>query len=90
MEAMAVGLPVVATRIRGNMDLIENGKGGWLVDCDDVDGFAEGMKKVYLSDCQQMGIENIATMQRFDTKNVCKKMEDIYLSLNYIGDKKWR
>lgn len=40
MEAMAAGLPVVCSNIRGNSDLIENGKGGYLVDPEDIDGFA--------------------------------------------------
>ena len=32
MEAMSVGLPVVCSRIRGNTDLIEGGKGGFIYD----------------------------------------------------------
>ena len=32
MEAMAVGLPVIATRIRGITDLLEHTQGGYLVD----------------------------------------------------------
>ena len=31
MEAMTEGLPVVCSRIRGNVDLIEEGVGGYLV-----------------------------------------------------------
>ncbi len=34
MEAMASGMPVVCTNIRGNVDLIENGKGGFVVQND--------------------------------------------------------
>ena len=32
MEAMGCGLPIVASNIRGNNDLIVNGKGGVLID----------------------------------------------------------
>lgn len=41
MEAMANGLPVVCSNIRGNSDLIEDGKGGYLVEPADVEGFAK-------------------------------------------------
>lgn len=38
MEAMATGKPVIASNIRGNIDLIEHGKGGFLFEPNDVDG----------------------------------------------------
>lgn len=41
MEAMACGLPVICSGIRGNRDLIIDGKGGYLVNPNDVEGFAE-------------------------------------------------
>lgn len=31
MEAMASGLPCIASRIRGNVELLENEKGGYLL-----------------------------------------------------------
>ncbi len=76
MEAMAVGLPVVCSRIRGNVDLIEDGKGGWLAECHDVDGFVEGMRKVYKD--SSIGLQNIITMGKFDVSNVNKEMMKIY------------
>lgn len=36
MEAMACGLPVVCSAIRGNTDLVEEGKGGYLTGVEDV------------------------------------------------------
>ena len=82
MEAMAAGLPVVCSRIRGNIDLIENGKGGYLYDSHDVDGFAEGMKKIVSGEAAGMRETNQKTMQMFDVKNVCDKMTKLYLSLS--------
>ena len=78
MEAMAAGLPIVCSRIRGNVDLIENGKGGYLYDYHDVDGFAEGMKKVLVS--KEIGLENLESIRKYDIKNVNTKMENIYES----------
>lgn len=41
LEAMATGLPVVATRVGGNSELVEDGTTGRLVAADDVDAMAE-------------------------------------------------
>jgi hypothetical protein len=43
IEAMASGLPVVASKIRGNEDLIEEG-GGFLLSPKDEDGFADAIE----------------------------------------------
>lgn len=61
MEAMAAGLPCVVSRVRGNVDLIENGKGGFLHDPDDIDGFAFSINTL-VQDVrlrQEMGKNNI-------------------------------
>ncbi len=78
MEAMSVGLPVVCSRIRGNVDLIDNGKGGFIYDCHDVEGFAEGMKKIIEGAGSIMGATNIETMKKFDINAVNVVMEKIY------------
>lgn len=38
MEAMAAGKPVVASNVRGNRDLVDHGRTGFLVELDDVEG----------------------------------------------------
>lgn len=79
MEAMTVGLPVVCSRIRGNVDLVENGKGGYLYDARDVEGFAEGMQRIVKEDgAERMGMINQDTMKRFDKSVVSKCMAKIY------------
>lgn len=44
-EACAAGLPIIASRQTGAArDLVENGESGFVLDCEDVDGFAETMR----------------------------------------------
>ena len=81
MEAMAAGLPIVCSRIRGNVDLIENGKGGYLYDCHDVRGFADGMEKIVAGDGSEMGKINIETMKNFDIETVNNRMRELYEEL---------
>ena len=78
MEAMAVGLPIVCSKIRGNIDLIENGKGGWIVDYKNADEFAECMKKVI--DNPKIGALNLETIKKFDIYSINSLMKKIYMS----------
>lgn len=57
MEAMGCGKPVIASRIRGNVDLIEQGKGGYLCNTNEIDMYARAVEKLALSagKCKQFG-----------------------------------
>lgn len=46
MEAMAAGLPIIASDVGGIPDLIENGKSGLLVKAGDSADLADGLKKL--------------------------------------------
>lgn len=46
MEAMACGMPVICSAIRGNTDLIEEGKGGYLTGVDDSGRIAQGIRSL--------------------------------------------
>ncbi|WP_338453370.1 glycosyltransferase family 4 protein [Niallia oryzisoli] len=46
MEAMACGLPVIATDNRGHRELIVNHKNGWIIPPHDAEGFAKKMKLI--------------------------------------------
>lgn len=46
MEAMAAGKPVVATDVRGNRDLVDDGHTGFLVRLGDVCGLAAALERL--------------------------------------------
>ena len=80
MEAMASGLPCVASAIRGNVDLIENGVNGFTCPTDDVDGYATAIEKI-ASDAtlrEKMRINNLEKIKQYDTTVVEQEIRAIY------------
>lgn len=84
MEAMAEGLPVVCGRIRGNVDLIKDGKGGILVSPENKEDYEAAFRKLYemkhkeLTDFQKMGQINAENVKSFGRSAVEGLMENIY------------
>ncbi|MCC8107082.1 MAG: glycosyltransferase family 4 protein [Clostridiales bacterium] len=80
MEAMACGLPCVASRIRGVVDLIEDGVGGFLCDpsCDVY--FADSIEKLLLDEeaRREMGAANKKRIIDYSSENVTADMKAIY------------
>ncbi|WP_138294447.1 glycosyltransferase family 4 protein [Clostridium sp. BSD2780061688st1 E8] len=80
MEAMASGLPAVCTQIRGNVDLIEDGVGGYLVPVGDSKAFAEKIT-ILAADrekAQQMGRANREKIKRYSLETVEAELQSIY------------
>lgn len=80
MEAMAKGLPVVCSKIRGNVDLIEEGKGGLLVDSHSPSAFAEAILRLQKDRKlgEQMGRRNREFVSSFDKSRVRAVMDKVY------------
>lgn len=83
MEAMANGLPIIATKIRGNTDLIKENKGGKLIAATDINGFASSIKMLACKEKtrQEMGRFNQKYIELFSLDTVNKKMISIYCDM---------
>lgn len=83
MEAMSAGLPCIVSDIRGNRDLIDDGKGGYLVSPTDTDGFATAIKNLIANPdkAQTMSHWNLNRIKDFDVDVVRNCMKDIYSEL---------
>jgi len=84
MEAMAAGLPVVCSRIRGNTDLVEE-KGGCLFSPDSVDECRMAMENIFSKNPEEMTACNIRKIQDFLLDNVLKKMKGEYRKIGGVS-----
>ena len=84
MEAMAQGLPVVATEVGGVREIVTNGETGVLVPPNDAHALAEGIMSV-LSDpprAEQMSAAGRASvLDRFTWERVVERYDDILTRL---------
>lgn len=80
MEAMACGLPIVASDIRGNRDLIDEGKGGWLVDSKNPDGFTYVIRQALNNRERwpEMARYNLQKVQKYSIDAVVSQMAENY------------
>lgn len=92
MEAMAVGLPVIASDIRGVRDLIRHTSGGYLVKGFAPEDYAVKVRRLFTEKegksavprklrRQQMGEWNRRRVQEFSSEVTKKQMQEIYQSL---------
>lgn len=80
MEAMASGLPVLCSDIRGNRDLVQQGQGGTLVNPRDAKGFEAALVayQQHQDTLKAQGQFNRAFVKRFDQEEVIRQTRAIY------------
>lgn len=83
MEAMCAGIPCLCSKIRGNIDLIDESKGGFLVSPLDADAFAKAITRLIENPQlrEEMGSYNKEKVKAFDIEVVRSKMIEIFSSL---------
>lgn len=83
MEAMATGLPVIASDIRGVHDLIQPGYGGWLVNPCNVSTLVSAIKQASIEHEKWniIGYYNQSVIQKFSSNKVEEDMRNLYLKM---------
>lgn len=82
IEAIACGLPVIASKNRGTNDLINDGENGIICDCNDVQAFAQAIKQMYNSRNDNIEFKNSArSVSEYDSENVVECLKKIYSDL---------
>ena len=80
MEAMAAGKPVVASDVRGNSDLVENGDNGFLIGVDDVQTLSKRIITLLEDETlmQNMGCSGYTKIQEYKIERVIEEMRLVY------------
>jgi len=85
IEAQALGIPVIGTRVGGIPDVIEDGKTGFLIEPANKNAIAESIIKVFNMRDEERNkiIENakISAKEKFNWDNIAKKVDELYCRL---------
>lgn len=83
IEAMAVGNGIVATNVRGNNDIVVNGKNGFLVPLGDIHATVCAIEKIMedKSLCDKFAVANKELVGKYSIEAVNKEMINIYHEL---------
>lgn len=65
MEAMACGLPIAASRVKGHEDLVTDGENGYLFPFGDSAAFADCVKKIMASGTETMSMAAVDRAQKY-------------------------
>lgn len=83
LEAMACGLPIICSEIRGNVDIIREGDNGYLFQPSDVETLARKLEYL-LDDAEKrkvMGMKNKENVKVFSLESVTEELKRIYRSV---------
>jgi len=82
-QAMAAGLPIVATRIAGAVDAIVPGENGWLVEVGDTEGLAQRLLGLAQDPAaaRRMGQAGRARVEEFSARRMVDQLAELYREL---------
>lgn len=82
-QAMAAGLPIVATRVGGVPNAVVDGQTGWLADAGDAEALAERLLRLAAAPgrAAQMGEAGRAKVDDFSAERMARGLEGLYRRL---------
>jgi len=83
VQSLAMALAIVASKVGGFIDIVDNGKNGYLVEPDNPDGYHLTLKRL-LTDSSLLKRFRLASRekaQEFNIKRVAQAYEDIFSSI---------
>jgi len=85
LEAMASGLPIVATRVYGVPEVVEDGQNGFLVDSKSPEQLAEKMLLLFENDQlrEEISENNKEKAKKYSWEHIIEKLEKIYSEVIY-------
>lgn len=78
MEALCCNLPIICSNIRGNNDLVEDGKNGFLVK-NNIDEYIKKINFLVKNDFyKEIDMNNNEITKKIDIKNIEEKMRGFF------------
>ena len=84
MEAMACGLPVICSNVRGCSDLVNNCQSTFLVSPHDINSLIRGINSALLNQTRKNNYSQV--IARVDIKNITQSMQKIYFDIASFVD----
>lgn len=87
VEAMACGIPIVATKVPGFSEVIDNGNTGLLVDIDDVENMSESLYRLIIDIELRKKLGNAGrerVLQKYNWDDNVSQMEKLYKEVNNV------
>lgn len=83
LEAMASGLPIIATKVRGLPEIIKDGQNGFLVEPRNPEQIAEKVLLLLNDEDLRVRISNnnLKEVKKYDWKTVIDKLENVYFDI---------
>ncbi|MDO8601239.1 MAG: glycosyltransferase [bacterium] len=80
LEAMAAGVPVIASRVGGILDIIEDGKTGLLIEPGNPEEIAKAISKIYQDSTLRGQLINnaMAELKRYNWQDIAERVFKIY------------
>lgn len=77
MEGMVQGKVLLGTKVRGNTDIIENEKNGYLVDLNDINNTAKIIEKLMKNSNKEIVKNNLLKIEKYEIKKILKDLNQV-------------